>query len=122
MPLMLLVTACEKTEYVVPNRTVIVDLRASDWDRRDNGRTYEALIDLPEYDSYLNEQGAILVYAAFDGRNYEPIPQVYEGVSYSYVANTGSILIQIQSSTALEAVTPPTSMRTKIVLIDSSVY
>jgi len=122
IPLTLLVTACEKTEYVVPNRTVIVDLRARDWDRRDNGRTYEALIDLPEYDGYLNEQGAILIYAAFDGQNYEQIPQVYNKVSYSYVANVGSVLIQAQRSDDIQTVDPPASMRVKIVLIDSSVY
>jgi len=122
MPLMLLVTACEQTEYVVPNRTVLVDVRARDWDPRENGRTYETPVDLPEYDSYLNDQGAILVYASFKGSNYEPIPQVYEGVSYSYVANAGGILVQIQSADGLKAVTPPANMRLKIVLIDSAVY
>lgn len=119
---MLLVTACEKTEYVVPNRTVIVDLRARDWEPVANENTYEALIDLPEYDGYLNEQGAILVYAALEGQNYEQIPQVYKGVSYSYVANAGSILIQIQAANGSAVVTPPGSMRLKIVLIDSSAY
>lgn len=122
MPLMLFVTACEKTEYVVPNRTVIVDLRARDWITEDNGRTYEALIDLPEYDDYLNDQGAILIYAAFEGQNYEQIPQVYNKVSYSYVANAGSVLIQAQRSDGIITVDPPASMRIKIVLIDSSVY
>lgn len=122
MPLMLLVTACEKTEYVVPNRTVIVDLRARDWDLRENGRTYEAFIDLPEYDDYLNEEGAILVYASFEGSNYEQIPQVYKGVSYSFVANRGSLLVQIQSADGQQAVTPATAVRLKIVLIDSAVY
>jgi hypothetical protein len=120
---MLFVTACEKTEYVVPNRTVIVDLRVRDWKSFDNGRTYEAPIDLPEYDSYTNEQGAILVYASFDGgRNYEQIPEVYEGISYGYVVTAGSILIELKSLDGGVIATLPASMRIKMVLIDSSAY
>lgn len=123
MPLMLFVTACEQTEYVVPNRTVIVDLGPRDWESFDNRRTHEALIDLPEYDRYTNEQGAILVYASFDGgRNYEPIPEVYDGISYTYVVTDGSILIEMSRLNGGVIDPLPESMRIKIVLIDSSVY
>lgn len=123
MPLMLLVTACEKTEYVVPNRTVIFDLLARDWESFDNRSTYEATIDLPEYDRYNNEQGAILVYASFDGgRNYEQIPEVYDGISYGYVVTEGSILIEMKSLDGGVINVLPASTRVKIVLIDSSVY
>jgi hypothetical protein len=122
MPLVLLITACEK-QYVGPdNRTVIFDLPSRDWVTYDNGTTYEAEIDLPEYDNYLNEEGAILVYVSREGSNYEPIPQVYDGVSYSYVANAGGILIEVQSANGLLKVSRPDPMRIKIVLIDSSVY
>ncbi|WP_146133140.1 hypothetical protein [Arcticibacter pallidicorallinus] len=123
MPLMLFVTACEKTEYVVPNRTVIVDLEARDWEPFDNGRTYEASIDLPEYDSYTNQQGAILIYISFDGgRNYEQIPEVYEGISYGYVVTAGSLLLEIKRLDGGVITNLPASMRIKIVLIDSSEY
>lgn len=122
MPLMLLVTACEK-QYVGPaNRTVIFDLPSRDWETYDGGRTYEADINLPEYDSYLNDQGAILIYAAFEGGNYEQIPQVYNKISYSYVANVGSVVIQAQRSDNVATTDRPASMRIKIVLIDSSEY
>lgn len=116
---MLMMTACEKTEYVVPNRTVIVDISTRDWVTYDNGKTYEALIDLPEYDDYNNDEGAILVYGTFDNSNYEQIPQVYNGIAYSYVATAGSIKIEVQSATAAQTV-KPAAMTVKIVLIDSN--
>ncbi|EOR92836.1 hypothetical protein ADIARSV_3924 [Arcticibacter svalbardensis MN12-7] len=120
MPLMLMMSACEQTEYVVPNRTVVVDIRASDWVTYDRGYTWETPVDLPEYDDYNNDEGAILVYRSLDNRNYEQIPQVYNGFAYSYVATAGSIKIEAQSAGASIIIDRPAAMTVKIVLIDSN--
>ncbi|WP_139125792.1 hypothetical protein [Arcticibacter eurypsychrophilus] len=119
MPLMLMMSACEQTEYVVPNRTIIVDISSGDWVTYDKGYTYEVPIDLPEYDDYNNEEGAILVYRSLDNRNYEQIPQVYNGIAYSYVATAGSLKIEVQGAEDL-IIERPKSMTVKIVLIDSN--
>jgi len=121
MPLMLMMTACEQSEYVVPNRTVIVDVQSRDWTTYDKGYTYETDIDLPEYDNYNNEQGAILVYVSGDGRYYEQVPQVIDGFAYSYGVTAGTLTLRLQNSDAIKTITPPTKTVTfKIVLIDSS--
>ncbi len=116
---MLMMSACEQTEYVVPNRTIIVDISSGDWVTYDKGYTYEVPIDLPEYDDYNNEEGAILVYRSLDNRNYEQIPQVYNGIAYSYVATAGSLKIEVQGAEDL-IIERPKSMTVKIVLIDSN--
>lgn len=116
---MLLTSACEETVYTVPNRTIITDVNARGWVTYDSGKTYEVKIDLPEYDNYYHEEGAILVYASFGDSGYEQVPQVFDGISYSYIAFRGRLTIQIQDSDAFGEVTPPSQMRLKIVLIDS---
>lgn len=113
------VSACTK-EYVVPNKTIITELRPGDWINVNNqGRNYTAAIDMPEIDDYVNEHHGILVYVSFGDRTYEQIPQVYNGVSYSYYTKPGQIVMELQSSNGTSVITPPGSMTVKIVLIES---
>lgn len=119
LPLMLLFTACEKKEYVTPNQTVVLDISSASWFRNTNG-TCTRTIDLPELDYYYQDRGAVLVYASFDnGRNYEQIPEVYDGISYSFVAREGELQIDLQPASGSAVVTPPSVMTVKIVLVDS---
>lgn len=120
LPVMLLVTACEKNEYVVANRTVVVDVRPGSWIRSGNGTYYTTAIDLPELDNYLHDRGGILVYISFDeGRTYEQVPEVYEGVAYSYATSPGQIVLTVEGSNGTSQVSPPSFMTVKIVLIES---
>jgi hypothetical protein len=118
LSLVLLAAGCKK-EMVVPNRTIITTLNTGNWIRNDGGRTYTASIDMPEIDNYFNDHGGVLVYISFDSGTYEQVPQVYNGVSYSYITRTGQIVMEIQSSDGQATVTPPGTVRVKIVLIDS---
>lgn len=119
IPLMLLMAACEKSQYL-PNRTIVTDVRSGNWINNGNGTNYSAAIDLPELDNYLQDRGGILVYASFDDRvTYEQVPQVYDGIAYSYVARRGQVRIDIQGSNGTEHIIPPSFMTVKIVLIDS---
>ena len=104
---------------IVPNRTIITTLNSGSWIKNDGGRNYTAAIDMPEIDNYFNDHGGVLVYISFDNGTYEQVPQVYNGVSYSYITRTGQIVLEIQSSDGLGTVTPPGTVKVKIVLIES---
>ena len=118
--LFILVTlgGCTK-EYVVPNRTIIIELGRGDWLNAGN-RTYSAAIDMPEIDEYVNENHGMLVYLSFGNSTFEPVPQVYDGISYSYFTRPGQLVLQIQSSDGSTLLNPPGSMTVKIVLIESA--
>lgn len=118
LALIVLAAGCKK-EMIVPNRTIITTLNTGNWIRLDGGRTYTASIDMPEIDNYFNDHGGVLVYISFDNGTYEQVPQTYNGVSYSYVTRAGQIVMEIQSSDGTGTVTPPGTVKVKIVLIES---
>ncbi len=111
-------SACKK-EYYVPNRTIITELRPGNWVSSNGGRQYTAAIDMPELTNEFNERGGVLVYVSFSDRTYEQIPQVYDGISYSYITRPGQIVMEIQASDGTSVITPPGSMTVKIVLVES---
>lgn len=110
--------SCKK-EQIVPNRTVITTLTSGNWIKLNGGRSYTASINMPEIDNYFNDYGGILVYISFENGTQEQIPQVYNGVSYSYITRSGQIVIEIQSSDGQAIISPPGSVKVKIVLIES---
>ncbi len=92
MSIMVLSAGCKK-EYIFPNRTVFVTLNPGNWIKLDGGRTYTASINMPEIDTNFHEYGGILVYISIDNSTYEQIPQVYNGVSYTYLSRSGQIVV-----------------------------
>ena len=112
------IAGCKK-EMIVPNRTIITTLNSGNWLQNTGGRTYTAAINMPEIDNYFNDHSAVLVYISFENGTYEQVPQVNNGVSYSYITRTGQIILEIQSSSGLGTVTPPGTVKVKIVLINS---
>jgi hypothetical protein len=118
MSIFLLGSGCKK-EYIVPNRTIFATLNPGNWIKLNGGRNYTASINMPEIDKNFNDYGGVLVYISFDSGIYEQIPQVYNGVSYSYLTRSGQIVLEIQSSDGIGTVTPPGSVKVKIVLIQS---
>lgn len=117
--LLILASAGCKKDQLVPNRTIITNLSSGNWIPVNGGRTYTASIDMPEINNYFNDYGGVLVYISFENGTYEQIPQVYNGVSYSYITRTGQIILEIQSADGVGTVTPPGSIKVKIILIDS---
>jgi hypothetical protein len=118
LSLIISIAGCKK-EMIVPNRTIITTLNSVNWVQNAGGRTYTAAINMPEIDNYFNDHSAVLVYISFENGTYEQVPQVYNGVSYSYITRTGQIILEIQSSDGLGTVTPPGTVKVKIVLINS---
>ncbi|MXV14919.1 hypothetical protein [Hufsiella ginkgonis] len=119
LPILFLISSCEKREYVTPNRTIIVNLGSGSWISSNGGKTYTAAIDMPEIDGYFNENGAVLVYASFGSNIYEQVPEVYNGIAYSFTHRVGQVALEIQASDGKTVITPPGSVKIKVVLVES---
>lgn len=118
--LLLTVSSCTK-QYITPaNQTILLNLSANSWTSDDGGKTWSAVINTPEIDSYFNDHGGVLVYFSFNDGVYEQIPETYEGVSYSYTHNNGAIAVYAQASDGISAITAPDAAVVKIVLVDSN--
>ena len=118
LPLLLLMSSCKK-EYLIPNRTIVVNLSSGSWIPLNGGKTYTAAINLPELDEYINEQGGVLVYISFGSQTYEQIPQLYNGDAFSFVTRPGQVVLEVQEYDGLGVVAPPENMTVKIILMDS---
>ncbi|MDB5089059.1 MAG: hypothetical protein JWR09_3053 [Mucilaginibacter sp.] len=116
--IVLAASSCTKN-YVTPNQTILIDVKSTDWTTTDGGLTYSAVIDAPEIDSYFNDHGGVLLYLSFTDGVYEQIPEVYQGISYSYTHNTGSIALYAQSATGTSVISRPDVSVLKFLLIDS---
>jgi hypothetical protein len=120
IPILFLVTACSKST-TNPNQTVLANITSSKWSSTDGGKTYSTFISMPEIDGYTTAYGAVLVYATFDnGNTYEQVPEVYNGIAYSFTYKIGQVEIDIQASNGTSIITPPGAVGVKIVVIPSS--
>ncbi len=114
-------SSCTK-QYVTPNpnQTILITVKAGSWTTTDGGKTYSSVINTPEIDSYFNDHGGVLVYFSFTSGVYEQIPEVYQGISYSYTHNPGSLALYEQASDGISVIQPPTDTVLKLVLIASN--
>jgi hypothetical protein len=115
----LLVASCTKRYDVVPNETVYADLKTTDWTASDSD--YTATINTPQIDNYFNQHGGVIVYFTFDGgKSFEQIPEVYNGISFSYTYTAGGIELYAQNADGTKPTSAPTALTAKIVLVDSN--
>ncbi|MBC7655128.1 MAG: hypothetical protein H7098_11745 [Oligoflexus sp.] len=115
------VTACRK-EYVTnitPNQTIYYTIDANTWKTVDGGKTFTANLTFSNNDIYQNTLDGVLVYVSFVSGVYEPVPQTYFGISYSYEVNNQRVQLRIQSSNGTGIITPPGSISAKLILIPS---
>lgn len=115
-------TSCtKKYEQVTPNQTILTSIPANAWVKSSDGSRYFATIKMPEIDSYVNQNNAILVYGNFEGNIWEQIPETYNGVAYSFSHTVGSIEVDIQTPNgSATSITPPSkAVNIKIVIVDS---
>jgi hypothetical protein len=113
-------SSCKKT-YITPNpnRTIIYDVPVSSWVLSNDGRSYYSVLDdLPEIDSYFNENGGVLIYFNFNQGVYEQAPYTFNNVAYSYTHETGTIVLYAQTPNGVTPIKPD-AMKVKILLIDS---
>jgi len=114
-------SSCKK-EYITqasPNQTILFNVPTTAWTLSTDGKSYYAVISTPEIDNYFNNYGGVLVYFSLTTGVYEQIPEVYNGVSYSYTHNQGSVVLYAQS---FDGGTPvlPAALTLKLLLISSS--
>jgi hypothetical protein len=114
-------SSCTK-QYITPNpnQTTLVNVASTTWTTTDGGKTYVAVINSPEIDNYFNNHGGVLVYFSFTNGVYEQVPEVYQGVSFSYTYNQGSLALYAQASDGVTVITAPANLVLKLVLIPSN--
>lgn len=120
IPFLFLLNSCKKTELVLPNQTIVINLTSGSWVPLNGGKSFTTAINVPELTDYMNERGGILVYLSFGSKTYEQIPQVYDGDSYSYVTRPGQVVLEVQRYDGFGVVTAPGGMTVKIILINSN--
>ena len=116
------VSGCRKVineYYETSNQTVYYTINANTWVTADAGKTYTANLTFQNTDIYRNTSDGVLVYISFANGVYEPVPQTYFGVSYSYEVTNHRVQLRIQSSDGAAKITPPGSITAKLILIPS---
>lgn len=113
-------SSCTK-KYITPNtnQTVVANLKANSWVLSPDGKSYENTISVPALDDKYNDDGAVLVYMSFFNGVYEQLPEVYDGVAYSFYHSRGKVVLYSQTPGAAP-VKPTDDVTVKIVLIDSN--
>ncbi len=114
-------TSCTK-QYVSANnnQTISFNVPSTAWTTPDSGKTYTAVLSTPEITDYFTANGGVLVYFAFTSGVFEQVPEVYQGIAYSYTYNQGSLALYAQSSTGTTVIPVPATASVKLVLVDSS--
>ena len=114
-------SSCTK-KYITPNpnQTILITVNSSTWTTNDGGKTYSSVVNTPEIDSYFNDHGGVLVYFSFTNGVYEQIPEVYQGISFSYTHNPGSLALYAQASDGVSVIQPPADLTMKLLLIESN--
>ncbi|OOQ58829.1 hypothetical protein [Mucilaginibacter pedocola] len=115
-------SSCQKDNVVAPNNnlTILTSVSTNQWTTLDNGKTWKQSINMPELDSYANDNAGVLVYLSFTNGVYEQIPEVFNGVSYSYIHERGLLTIYAQAYDGNLTTPNPGNGNVKVVLIDSN--
>ena len=119
-------SSCTK-QYVSPattNQTYLYDVPATAWTPyKDNfgNSSYQASIAVNALSGDVAKYAGVLVAMSYDGGStYEQLPEVYDGISYSYVYSSGNVSVYAQSSDGTAAVQPTLPIRVKVILVDSN--
>jgi hypothetical protein len=128
--IVLAASSCTK-KYVTPNPnlTVYKTINPSDWVLYTNQATgqqsYTAPLNLDEINADFNHYGGVIVAITYPSANsndevYEQLPEVFEGTSFSFTYNPGSLAVYAQAPNGTTAVKPTSVIDVKIVLVASS--
>lgn len=117
--------SCKKETIVQggnTNRTVY-RTNVTNWTpTTDGGGAYVVDLNIPELDKTYSENGAVLVYITPAGSTeWEQIPEVFGGNSFSFTHDVGRVSIYTQKATGTGTPTIPDAIDVKIVLIDSNI-
>ncbi|MBL4675785.1 MAG: hypothetical protein JKY70_06215 [Mucilaginibacter sp.] len=118
-------SSCKKETVVQGGNTntTVYATNVSDWQLiTDGGGAYVMDINVPALDKTYSENGAVLVYIAQPGSTeWEAIPNVYAGRSYSFTHDVGRVSIYSQNPSGTGTPVKPGAIDVKIVLLDSNI-
>lgn len=117
--MLLAVSSCTK-QYVTTganNETVVANLATTDWTLDVASKSYIASISVPDLTDGFIRSGGLIVAISTDGTVYEQVPEVYNGTSFSYTYNNGSVTLYAQTPDGTTPVQPTNSLKVKITLV-----
>jgi hypothetical protein len=112
------ISSCTK-QYITPNPNVtdFATLKPTDWTLFTDGKSYMGSIDVADLTPDFTNYGGVIVAISYQDGVYEQLPEVYNGVSYSYTYNQGDVTIYAQSADGTTAVAPTQNLNVKITLV-----
>lgn len=121
--MLLSVSSCTK-KYINPvtnlNKTVTYNVTSADWQAYSDGKSYYVPLNVPEIDDASASLDGVIVSISYDnGTTFEQLPEVYNGLSFSYTYNSGNVSIYAQSPDGVTAIKPTDPIVVKIVLVYS---
>lgn len=114
-------SSCKKETLITEpsNRTILIDIRPSDWVLSGNGLGYYKDVVVPENNNSFNKSGHVVASMSFDDPVvFEGLPQVYQGVTYRYSAEPGFVTLYVGNANGTAAGRPTSTVTAKITLID----
>ena len=120
---LLSVSSCTK-KYINPvtnlNKTVTYNVTSADWQAYTDGKSYFVPLSVPEIDNASASLDGVIVSVSYDnGATFEQLPEVYNGLSFSYTYNAGNVSIYAQSPDGTTAIKPTDPIVVKIVVVYS---
>ena len=116
-------SACTKTEYYPeenPNRTIYIDIPASNWVPNAAKTVWAATANVPEIDNLILTSGTVLADISFDDRKtFTSLSHVYSQDGYRMEYSKGLILVDVQATDGDFAIANPSKAVLKVILIDS---
>ena len=109
-----------KKEVVIPNITVITDIKPSDWQYSSSSQSFYVTLNMPEIDANANNYDGILVSMSWGNNIYEGLPEVYNNNSYSFTHQPGQLTVEVQGVNSANVLPPASTVRMKIVIIPSN--
>jgi len=122
------ISSCKKetiVNNVNTNTTVVRTVRPNSWVLDQAEGAYRVELSIPQLDQTYNDDGAVLVYVSYGTTGnaqapvYEQIPQVYQGISFSYYHTDGRVVLFSQTPGGNPGSPPNQDLTVKVVLIDS---
>jgi len=120
--------SCKKTVTQVVDQgfSAIYTIKPGDW-KVDNFETpalnkYATVLNVPEIDDVVVNNGAVMVYLSFDGgASYDALPTVEQGVSYNTIHTKGQLYIGFSTYDGqVPNQLPTTDIVAKVVILDAT--
>lgn len=130
MALAVTVTSCtKKNYYTTPSQTIITNVKSSDWKLDASGTSLAVNLNMPEITSDVAQNDNVSVGISYDDPSaadfqFEAIPEVYGGYSFSYVygvnQGNGYLTLYVQTPSGTVPANSPDAIEVKIVLTPSA--